>query len=253
MLIKDAVFRIFDTETTGFDPKKDKVVEIAWMDCDFAEKELICIDAKEHFCNPGMPIPVEAMAIHNIQDKMVANAPALKTIIDENNFIDVGDESGYVVHVAFNADFDVPFINATHPAVEMITSDYIVCVMRIARHLWPEAPKHSNACLRYWLGLLLDVNIDLHRAAGDVAITAAIFERELRILTERGMTRVEELVEFSAKPIHMGTCKFGAKHFGELWDKVPTSYMQWMLREVKDLDKDTRWNIESRISARNKR
>ena len=58
----------YDTETTGIRFEKDRIIEIAAYDP--IENREFC-----EFINPGLPIPPQATAIHNITDEMVADAP----------------------------------------------------------------------------------------------------------------------------------------------------------------------------------
>ena len=64
----------FDLETTGINPGKDKIVEIAILKLDVnnQKKELVWR------INPECPIPTEASSIHGITDKMVKDQPNFK-------------------------------------------------------------------------------------------------------------------------------------------------------------------------------
>lgn len=57
-----------DLETTGLNPKEDRIVEIAIVD----ESGLVLVDS---LINPKVKIPPSASAIHGITDAMVGNAP----------------------------------------------------------------------------------------------------------------------------------------------------------------------------------
>lgn len=69
----------FDAETTGTDPYKDRIVELAI---------LVVVDGVveaqlDTLVNPQLPIPEEASEIHGITDEMVANAPTMQDIAEE--------------------------------------------------------------------------------------------------------------------------------------------------------------------------
>jgi len=55
---------------------------------------------------------------------------------------------------------------------------------------------------------------------------------------------VEELVAWTNQPNLLPVCRFGNKHRDKPWSEVPKDYLQWMLREVKDMDPDLRFTIE---------
>src|SRR5579862_883079 len=65
----------YDTETTGVRNDKDRIVELAAFDP--TENRTFC-----QFINPGLPIPPEATAIHNITNEMVANAPSFREVAE---------------------------------------------------------------------------------------------------------------------------------------------------------------------------
>lgn len=62
----------FDTETTGTNPEKDRIIEITLAEPDRA--------ARTWRVNPGVPIPAGATEIHGIRDADVADAPTFATV-----------------------------------------------------------------------------------------------------------------------------------------------------------------------------
>ena len=64
----------FDLETTGTNPGKDKIVEIAVLKIDInnQKKEMVWR------VNPECPIPDEASSVHGITDEMVKDQPIFK-------------------------------------------------------------------------------------------------------------------------------------------------------------------------------
>ena len=64
---------VIDTETTGLDPAKARVVEIGAVP--LRSGKLDETAALRRLVNPGEPIPAEATRIHAIDDSVVASAP----------------------------------------------------------------------------------------------------------------------------------------------------------------------------------
>lgn len=77
--VGDRSFAVFDLETTGPDPEKDRIVQIGILQINGG----MPITGWETLVNPGCPIPAEATAIHGISDRLVAHAPSFKQISDE--------------------------------------------------------------------------------------------------------------------------------------------------------------------------
>ena len=92
----------FDLETTGTNPGKDRIVEIAILKLDTTnqKKEMVWR------VNPECPIPDEASSVHGITDEMVKDQPTFKNYSKEiHNFIEGCDLGGY------NIDkFDLPLL-----------------------------------------------------------------------------------------------------------------------------------------------
>lgn len=67
---------VFDLETTGVNPTRDRIVQLSLIKIqpDGTETEW------ETYVNPGTPIPPEATAIHGITDARVAGAPTFRQV-----------------------------------------------------------------------------------------------------------------------------------------------------------------------------
>jgi DNA polymerase-3 subunit epsilon len=97
-----AVFTAFDIETTGLDPKQDRIVEFGAVK--FDRRGPICRYAA--LINPGIPMPEEAGRVNGITDEMLAGKPPLETVFPD--FLRLTRDT---VMVAHNAPFDIGFVN----------------------------------------------------------------------------------------------------------------------------------------------
>lgn len=68
---RDSTFCSLDLETTGLDRARDGIVELGLA---VFEKGR-CTGAEGHLCNPGIPIPKAASAIHGLEDTDVSDKP----------------------------------------------------------------------------------------------------------------------------------------------------------------------------------
>ena len=145
-------------------------------------------DSSTPWSTPGFQIPPEASAVHHITTAMVAGkAPSLARIRPALEAL--ADPA--IPFAAHNAGFDSAFLK---PAVPAWTSPWI-CTLRIARHLWPDAPSHGNQALRYRLALNVPGNHPPHRAMGDAIATAALLVRQVQTAGS-----VQRLLELSRQP-----------------------------------------------------
>lgn len=154
---------VFDTETTGFDPKSgDRIVEIGCIEL----IDRIETGRTYHaYFNPCRPMPPGAEAIHGLGDAFLSNKPKFAEKVAE-----LLDFLGDAKLVAHNAPFDFGFLNAELG----LCGQRSVCLTRmidtiaIARTLHPGA-KHSldALCTRYGIdrshrvkhGALLDAEL----------------------------------------------------------------------------------------------
>ena len=94
---------VIDTETTGTDPVKDRLVEFAVTvyGTDGSRKQW------EQRFNPGIPIPKEASDVHGILDEHVANCPTFAVFARKiHNGLSGKDIAGYNVR-----RLDLPLID----------------------------------------------------------------------------------------------------------------------------------------------
>jgi DNA polymerase-3 subunit epsilon len=75
-IILEKPLAFIDLETTGTDPKKDRIVEISVL-------KILPDGQQQHRTrriNPGMPIPAAATAVHGIEDADVAGEPRFEQV-----------------------------------------------------------------------------------------------------------------------------------------------------------------------------
>lgn len=234
MNLRDRVFGVLDTETTGLEHETDKVVELALVL--FRPCEGI-LDRKSWFINPGIPIPAEASAVHHLTDEDVAGCPDFETVMNEVR----GMTGRFDAYVAHNAAFDFGFVPAEGKPV--------LCTRRMAMRLWPKLTNTKNQFFRYHLKLDCSEvkGMAAHRAEADAIVTAKLFGRLLERIEEYKpeVDSLEALEKFSSDPLLIHTCHL-KKHKGKPWSEVATSdpsYLRWMLREMTDMDDDLRYTV----------
>jgi DNA polymerase-3 subunit epsilon len=102
LLREGAAFCAFDIETTGLDPRLDRIVEIGAVKFDRRGP----MGRYSVLINPGIPMPEEAGRVNGISDAMLAGKPPLEAVLPDFLRFTAG-----AVIVAHNAPFDCGFIN----------------------------------------------------------------------------------------------------------------------------------------------
>lgn len=220
---RQARYLVLDTETTGLDPAVDRIVELAASLVDIPAGTITPVFDER--VNPGRPIPPEASAIHHLRDRDVAHAAPWEEVWARFR----ATVPAHDALLAHNAPFDHAFCAPESPA--WLDS------LRAARHLWPEAPRHTNQVLRYWLDLEVDAPHP-HRAADDTQVTGAIWQRLVATLAVRPdapAPSLEALAAWIAAPLDLTTVPFG-KYKGQPFTVLPPDYIRWGLANIEDPD-----------------
>lgn len=227
-------FVCIDCETTGLDPEKDQVIEVAAVRFNFDEK----FDLFETLVDPQCAISDVSMSIHNITQEMVAGKPTIGAILPELlKFIGRDIIVGHCVH------FDIQILSkaAERSGVHcQLRNNPYIDTLRLAR-LYGESPTNSLEQLRCHFNI---ENEGAHRAMNDVIVNMEVF----KYLAQRYHT-IEQLFEQLSKPILMKTMPLG-KHKGRMFKEVPLNYLLWAAN--KDFDQDLLYSIRSEIKKRKK-
>lgn len=234
--------RTLDFETTGLpvEGKPSGLIQVGWTDVIFIEDDpdsVIVGEPVQHLCdprlgNPDLTIDIGALATHHIIESDLDGAPGPDHILA---LLTDGCDA-YACHNKehdghYFAPMDRPF----------------VCTLKAARRIWPDIDRHSNQYLRYALGL----NVDRrkaeppHHAGPDSYVTAHLLARILR----EGAT-MSDLIEWTKLPSLLSVLMFGKEHRGKRLEDVPTKYLQWMHRDVRDLSVDMKFTVTHHLDLR---
>ncbi len=163
--LENVVFVSFDTETTGLDPKTERIVEYGAIRFQ-GTNEVI---EKSWLINPRRRIQAGARKVHGITHDMVKRERIFRTVYPEiMSFID-----GSVL-LAHNARFDIKFFSAeiTRNGEEMPGS-IVIDTLPLFRKWFPDAPAHNLTALADYLGVS---GGDFHRGMSDAAYVVSIFK-----------------------------------------------------------------------------
>ena len=175
---------IFDIESTGVLPQRDRIVEISVLK--------LYPDGRSQTTtrrlNPGMPIPASATAVHHITDADVADCPVFADIAEKlYNYLDGCDLAGYNI-----TGFDVPLLECEfkRSGYEFSVRDRkIVDVYNIFCKLYPRT---LSAAYEFFCGKTLE---NAHGAAADTQATFEVLLGQLAKHTELGNS-VDALAQF---------------------------------------------------------
>ncbi len=177
---------VFDLETTGFSPVKDKIIEIGAVK---VEKGKIT-EKFSSFVNPKVPIPFQITQLTSITDELVLEAPDIETVLPD--FLAFIGDAALVAH---NASFDVGFIEQNCRYQDIMPDFTYVDTVAMARILLPTLSKYKLNVVANALHISLENH---HRAVDDAGATAEIFVKFIEMLREQGITDLMKLNQFGS-------------------------------------------------------
>lgn len=235
-LLKNELFVCFDCESTGLDPKQDRIIEIGAVRFTLQDGILESFDS---MVDPGCPIPEASSAIHRITDEMVKGAPKAAEVIPKLlAFV------GTAIVVGHGIRFDIDLVTAEAERAGInctLNSRQIVDTLRLARH-YGESPTNSLEFLRQHFNI--QAHHDAHRALSDAEINMEVFDH----LTRRFKT-TSQVMQIASKPVLLKRMPLG-KHKGRLFTEVPETYLQWAVRQ--EFDEDLLFSLRSELKRRRK-
>ncbi len=161
-------FTVFDVETTGMSPSRDRIIQIGAVRID---KDGY-ISRFNSFVNPGRKIPDSLICVHHISDEMVADAPNFSRVGRE--FLAFANGSTLVAH---NARFDLGFLQESLARCGLpLWKGRTLDTLRLIKTTHPGLPSYKLQSLRAIFQLDSSDDMQAHRADADVEWTLQILE-----------------------------------------------------------------------------
>ena len=180
-LVKDTVFTAFDTETTGFSPKNDRIVEIGAVRFR-GDGEILAVT--NWLINPGIPMPFYATEANGITTEMVSGAPVFSAVWPA--FAAFCQDSMLLAH---NANFDAGFLRAELARAGMEPPALAVGdTLPLFRCWFPQAKSHALEPLSVYLGVQ---GRNYHRAEADSFHIVSIFNAGMKLRPDIQLEQLE--------------------------------------------------------------
>lgn len=212
---------LLDTETTGLDPYKDEIIELAFVVVTYNVRwnTIISIDdVYDGFNQPSQPITEEITRITGITNEMVAGKR-----VTYDSFKDYLPKGKYLI-VAHNAGFDRKFVDRAYP--EMVDKPWADSLTEID---WAKKgyTKNNLEMLMYKLGYFYNA----HRAVNDCLALGCVIHyneaiQELYNNALKAMLEVNISVPYNNKDLIKN---FGFKFNGsnKTWTKNFNTEQEW--------------------------
>lgn len=161
----------FDLESTGLSVIRDRIVQIGILKFEPGNPEPKELNM---LINPGIPISEEAMSVHGILPKDLANKPTFQQVAQKIwDFIGDADLGGY------NSNrFDVPLLMEEFARVGMEFSIDKRRLIDVQRIFYKMEPRTLSAALKFYCNKKME---SAHDALADVRATVDVFMGQLKM------------------------------------------------------------------------
>jgi DNA polymerase III epsilon subunit family exonuclease len=176
-----------DTETTGLDPVRDRIVQLGAVRLHGGE--LLRDQAIDLLINPGRRIPAVSTAVHGISDRMVQNAPPYAEVAPEIMAALKG-----VALIGHHTVFDLAVLRRASASIGMDWQDppWLDTAL-IYSALYPEARLFDLDAVAQHVGVAIRGR---HTALGDALATAEIYLKLLPDLEAHGIVTLGQAIAF---------------------------------------------------------
>lgn len=248
----DRPLAVFDIESTGINPRSDRIIELAAIRVEPDGRRV-----KKHWLlNPGVPIPIESTAVHGITDEAVAHCPKFGDVAAEILAFFQGCDLGGFNHTRF----DIPLLVEEFLRVSVtfdVDSRRIIDAQRIFHK---REPRDLTAAVKFYCGEAFQ---DAHGAEADTEATLRVLEGQFRkypdlprdpdeldkLLNERDPFSVDRAGRLRWVDNEV-TVNFGKKQGQKVRDLVlaDPGFLRWMLRS--DFPRDTQEIIRNALEGK---
>ncbi len=258
----DRPLAVFDIESTGTNPRTDRIIELAIV-LVFPEGRR---ETHTWLFNPGVPIPVESTAVHGITDEMVERCPTFaeraRSILQ---LLDGCDLGGYN-----HTRFDIPILQEEFVRVNLRFDVDGRRIFDAQRIFHKREPRDLTAAVKFYCdGEHLE---GAHGAEADAKATLRVLEGEYRkspdlprdpdeldrLLNERDPFNVDRTGKFRWLDGEV-VVNFGKRKGEKLRDILAKDkgYLRWILKAdfpldtrqiVLDILENGRWPVPPKVT-----
>jgi DNA polymerase-3 subunit epsilon len=182
-LLGELIYTVFDTETTGLDPRGgDEIISIGAIR--LVNGRLLYTETINQFVDPRRPVPFESTKIHGIDDQMLAGKPTIEKVLP---FFQRFAKN--TVLVAHNAAFDMRMLQIKEKATGVRFINPVLDTMHLSAIVHPAQNDHTLDAIARRLGVILNKR---HDALGDAIATGEVFLKMIPLLNEKGIYTLKD-------------------------------------------------------------
>ncbi len=185
MPLADLVYTVFDTETTGLEPRAgDEIIQIGATR--IVAGKLRRQETFEQLVDPQRSLPAAGVAIHGIQSEQLQGQPTITTVLPAFHAF-----AQDTVLVAHNAAFDMRFLQLKEASTGVKFEQPVLDTLLLSAVLHPQQESHRLEAIAERLAVPI---LGRHTALGDAMVTAEVFVKMLPLLQAQGIHTLGQAV-----------------------------------------------------------
>lgn len=189
--LRDLVYVVFDSETTGLDPVKDEVVQLGAVRV--VNGKIVTGEVFDTLVKPPITIPKSSTDVHGISNAMVAHAPSFDDVCAR--FHDLARDAVIVAH---NAAFDMAFLHRQTRKMDCDFDHPVLDTVLMSAAVFGGSAVHTLDAICQRLDITIPAD-QRHTALGDAIATAKALVAMIHILEARDVRTFGALQTEAAK------------------------------------------------------
>ncbi|MCU0539640.1 MAG: exonuclease domain-containing protein [Desulfobacterales bacterium] len=181
--LAELAFTVFDTETTGLNPREgDEIVALGAVR--IVNGRLLETECFDQLVRPQGRLRAESIRVHGIQPEMLADQPGAGQVLGQFQRFAEG-----TILVAHNAAFDMRLLQIQGEPDGIRFDNPVLDTMLISTVVHPAQSSHDLEAIAERLGVVV---MGRHTALGDAMAAAEIFLKLLPLLAAMGISTLGE-------------------------------------------------------------
>ena len=183
-------FTVFDTETTGLNPRGgDEIISIGAVR--IVNLKLLRAECFDQLVNPQRQIPWDSIKFHGIRQDMVKDKPTVDQVLTQFHRFAID-----TVLVGHNVAFDMRMIQMKEAGTGIYFINPVLDTMLLSAVVHPTHRDHSLGGIAERMGVTIEGR---HTAIGDAVTTAKIFLKLIPLLNQQGIRSLVDARRASEK------------------------------------------------------
>ncbi len=188
--LTELTYTVFDTETTGLDPKGgDEIISIGAVR--IVNGRLLPSEYFDRLIDPEREIPWQSVQVHGIEPKMLTGQPTIERVLPLFHQF-----AGDTILIAHNAAFDMRMLQLKEAVSGVTFNNPVLDTMLLSAVVHPGHKTHDLEQIAERVGVSI---VGRHTALGDAIATGEVFLKLVALLKSQGIITLKQARDASRK------------------------------------------------------